>query len=397
MGTRLEAFGACVVLFACAGFLARCIDNSSTTPDAAAPDAGNFTLSLTPNHVTEDPGDSFPVTINVSRATGFTDVVTFTITTPPSLTATQPAPAGSTSLFYLSASDAGTPGPATVIVTGTSGSSVQKATLDVLVGSVIVVDGGTFTPPAFATALTVKVWGAGGASGQDCPSTMGGNGGGGGFASGTLTVTSGEAFVVLVGTGGVYTSGTCGSGGGGGGYSAVELADGGVVLLAGGGGGGGSGSGATNGNGGAGAGGGGLTGGGPTQCVTSGGTQDAGGAGCFGAAPGTTLQGGEGAGDAGNAGGVPGGGRGSTTSGLSGNGGGGGGWFGGAGAGTTGVVHVGGGGGSGFNALDGGTLTAATGATAASTSDPDYQSGVGAGGQNASGGPGRIVVRLQKP
>jgi hypothetical protein len=81
-------------------------------------------------------------------------------------------------------------------------------------GEVTEVDGGervyttagsdTFTVPAGVTSVTVEVWGGGGGGGGRSSSRSGGAGGGGGgaYAEGTVSVTPGESYTVMVGAGG---------------------------------------------------------------------------------------------------------------------------------------------------------------------------------------------------
>jgi hypothetical protein len=74
----------------------------------------------------------------------------------------------------------------------------------------------TYTVPPGVTSLTVKLWGAGGAS-------AGFGGGSGAFVAGTLAVTPGETLTLIVGGGGVYSlSDGQGGFGGGGGRSAIR-------------------------------------------------------------------------------------------------------------------------------------------------------------------------------
>jgi len=404
-----------LVCSSCAGLaLVRCVSddstnvpdtggNDSTSPESGAdvvqpPDAG-FTLSLTPGHVTEDPNDTFPVTINVNRAPNFNDAVTFTLTTPPGVTATQPAPAGSSSLFYVTApADAGT-ADLDIVVTGTNGSLVENADLGVHFGSVLPIgDGGAVEVPAFATFVEVKLWGgAGGAGPAGCSfqQDAGAAGGGGGYASATIPV-SGGTYYALVGGGGGYDSNCQGGGGGGGGYSGFMAPDGGPILVAGGGGGANS---VWQNNGGYSLGNAGGAGGGFSGQAGFGGNagmQDGGGAGYGGGGSGSFLQGGNGGDPSGSAGGANGGGNGGLHA-----GGGGGGYYGGAGGGedtTSQPYHsYAGGGGCGWNPFDGGVLTAGNGATPANTADPDYANNAGAAGLYVAGHPGRVVIRLVKP
>src|SRR5215813_10601366 len=103
-----------------------------------------------------------------------------------------------------------------------------------------------WTVPAGVTQIKVKLWGAGGAGGNYAFNDIGG---GGGFATGALTVTPGEILTVIVGGGGLPGAGPGAYGGGGGkangvggrggGRSAVQNAAGTELITAGAGGGGG--------------------------------------------------------------------------------------------------------------------------------------------------------------
>lgn len=210
---------------------------------------------------------------------------------------------------------------------------------------------GSFIVPSGVSTITVKMWGAGGGSGNYAPNSQGG--GAGGFTSGTINVTPGEILYYIVGGGGLGTSGASGIGGnggwGGGGYGSRGDASGGggggytgffsgptptqanAIMIAGAGGGG---SGFRGGGGG-----GGTTGSSGYAVATTpglGGTQAAGGAaGALTSPP-----------NAGSAllGGIPVGSQ--TVSSVNDGGGGGGGWFGGGGGGQS--DGAGGGGGSGY-------------------------------------------------
>ena len=59
-----------------------------------------------------------------------------------------------------------------------------------------------FKVPTGVTSIRVKAWGAGASSGFGGTSTLGGAGGGGGFAQGDITVTPGEFLTITVGSGG---------------------------------------------------------------------------------------------------------------------------------------------------------------------------------------------------
>jgi len=102
-------------------------------------------LSFSPPHVTLDSTDTIKVTIDVVRAASFTDLVAFSVTTAPGLSATQPAPtAGSSSTFDLTADNGPPVGAVIVTVIGTGGAFTQSATLGVLYGSALTLDGGTY-------------------------------------------------------------------------------------------------------------------------------------------------------------------------------------------------------------------------------------------------------------
>jgi hypothetical protein len=231
-----------------------------------------------------------------------------------------------------------------------------------------------FVIPSGVTSITVKAWGgAGGDSG-------GVSGYGGGFATGTLSVSAGQTYKIVVGVGGgTGGSGTFSNGLYGGGYSGIFLTSvtqGNAKIVAGGGGGVGGqsvGVGSCNISG----------GGGGDGTLVAGGTGGSGGSGV-----GCTS------GSSGSAGGVlVAGGGGSSSS--SGGGGGGAGYYGGGGGGGGAYsggsgYGAGGRGGRGSNFATGtSTYTefGTIGAAAAKT-DPDYISGV------AEGGRGGMVVIL---
>jgi len=195
----------------------------------------------------------------------------------------------------------------------------------------------TLTVPAGVTSISVDLRGAGGGNQGNA-----GAGGTGGKTVGTLAVTAGEVYKIVVGQagrlttgssyggGGAYTAGN-GNGGGGGGYTGIFLnsvSQANAKAIAGGGGGGAYG-GSTGGSGG------GSTGGSDGQSLATGGTQSAGGS-ASGSRAGSALQGGNAAG--------------------SGNGGSGGGGYWGGGGGAEASNDFGGGGGSGYI----GGLTSAT-------------------------------------
>jgi hypothetical protein len=72
----------------------------------------------------------------------------------------------------------------------------------------------TFTVPAGVTSITVSAWGGGGAGGGVVGQTKGGGGGeGGSFVRGTISVTPGTPYTVVVGSGGTGNSGNGTNGG----------------------------------------------------------------------------------------------------------------------------------------------------------------------------------------
>lgn len=267
---------------------------------------------------------------------------------------------------------------------------------------------GTYEVPANANWLYVKVWGAGGASANVFPNSLGGSGA---FCKTLIPVTALETLTVRVaggggrggaggsssfgGNGGVNGGGAGGgstggsSGGGGGGYSGMLRSTTALVIAGGGGGGVLNGSGFRAGY---------PAGIGGTQPSAngSGGTQSAGGAG-------GTLN------VAGNAGTSLTGGAGTTSpASLQGGGGGGGGYFGGGGG--TGAAGTGGGntrpgsggGGSSYSDSANDDIFLSDGLHSGAqnllpteaASDADYVSGRGVGGTESSGtgGQGLVVI-----
>jgi hypothetical protein len=72
----------------------------------------------------------------------------------------------------------------------------------------------TFTVPAGVTSITIAAWGGGGAGGGVTNSTRAGGGGeGGSFVRGTITVTPGATYTVVVGRGGQVSTGNGTAGG----------------------------------------------------------------------------------------------------------------------------------------------------------------------------------------
>jgi hypothetical protein len=266
----------------------------------------------------------------------------------------------------------------------------------------------SWTAPAGVTSISFVIWGAGGGMGGYSTSFSGGSGG---FASGTLAVTPGTAYKIVVGQGGIGVGvGNSTNGGaatyGGGGFGTKGDASGAsggglsgifsgaaamtfdasgqsrAMVIAGGGGG----SCAYSGGGGAG---GGTSGGGTTG--GPGGTQSAGGTSTNGAS-GSALKGGNG--DS----------HGSINSGFDDGGGGGGGYWGGGGGFSDATP---GGGGSGFlgASVSGGTLTAGSNGAPSNavsppeTSNSNYISGAGVGAygntsntSGSNGGNGLVVI-----
>lgn len=211
---------------------------------------------------------------------------------------------------------------------------------------------GSFVVPDGVTELRVKMWGAGGGTGNYGAPRYGA--GAGGMTEGTFKVTPGETLYYIIGGGGQGTTGSSGDGGfggwGGGGFGTKGDASGGggggytgifsgaihqqtAIMIAGGGGGGTGWC--------AGGGGGGTTGRNAPAANGTGGTQSAAG----GPTPGGPLYGGKGGGSR-------------TVTSANDDGGGGGGYFGGGGGTGDGS---GGGGGSGY--LNTGSLRLAVGST----------------------------------
>jgi hypothetical protein len=153
---------------------------------------------------------------------------------------------------------------------GLDAPDVSVANVDTDTPSVFVFTGAeqAYVVPAGVIQVRVKMWGAGGSSGQGCP------GGGGGYSDGYLAVTPGEVLSVLVGgAGSPNVGGTGGAGGfGGGGRGGDGVGMYGWGTGCGGGGYGGGGGGGASGNypSGPGAGGGGRTIGGGVTLTGSG-------------------------------------------------------------------------------------------------------------------------------
>lgn len=382
------------------------------TVDSPTVDIGPpFTIAVSPSHITEDIGDTVPVTVSQTPDIGY--VANFTVSTADGLTIKQPGLLYAPFTIEVTAVSVPASGPDTTItITATSGSIVQTATLGVRIGSRLLPDdAGVVVIPPYANQITTKLWGAGGGGGPDCVynsiTYAGSAGGGGGYAIvDQLMVVPGETFRVVEGTGGsgVVTVGA-GGGGGGGGYSAFMDADGGIIAIAAGGGGGtaawcqyppdfGNSGGAA----------GGPSGGDGTDYSLGGhGAQaDAGGSSVGNGGAGSLFTGGAGGGTgAVIAGGTPGGGSGNA--GARGGGGGGGGHFGGGGGssadgGGAGPSNGGGGGGGGsWVPKDSLGTFPANGSQPARATDSDIGDAGAGYGRQGNGGPGRVVVLLPKP
>jgi type II secretory pathway pseudopilin PulG len=113
----------------------------------------------------------------------------------------------------------------------------------------------TYIVPEGCDSITVKAWGAGGASSYSSYYAGANPGGAGGYASANISVTAGDTLAVVVGSGGQLNDIAYGGGGranytssnhsgGGGGYSGIfasSVSHANTLLIAGGGGGGGTG------------------------------------------------------------------------------------------------------------------------------------------------------------
>lgn len=269
----------------------------------------------------------------------------------------------------------------------------------------------TFTVPDCVTKLEVHMWGAGGAGGDNTNGAIT-KGGGGGYVTGELNVTSGENLTVITGQGGTYGSSTStyGGGGAGGGYnintngssftgsgggrSAIRRGATELATAAGGGGGGETpSSGSKGGYGGAG---GGTTGSGGANTVQAGPGTNAGGRGATSSAGGSGGTGG--AGLAPTAGTQFLGGQGGTQNNGTNRkegGGGGGGYYGGGGGAATNTQGGGGGGGSSYTGSLGTASTiGGTWQTAGNYTSIYNNGNYGKGGdQNGNGQNGRIVFK----
>lgn len=380
------------------------------TDAAIAPDDG-FVLTVAPEHVVVDPGDTIvSIQVSLTRGKDFAGAVDVKLNQ-------LPAMAGVTSVNPLviegeatsgpiafAISSAATPGDYPIEVRGESGTKSSKASFTLHVGSFLAAADikETNVPlPAWVTKIDIAMWGGGGGGGHYDTSGSGGSGGAGGFTSARVTVTGGTDVVLSPAKGGGTTASF--KGGGGGGYSSISQ---GATLLAiaGGGGGGGVGS-----NGSAHGGAPGNSPNGKLVCQRggNGGAMVGGGAGGSGlgdGVAGAALTGGGGDASASNAlGGAKGGGNSFDKA-----GGGGGGWFGGGSGGTCMSTIGGGGAGSAF-AIAGAenvVIEYGVGTTPPKTTHPDYGpnpstaiGGIGDTYQGAAlkpGGPGRIVIRLAK-
>lgn len=252
-----------------------------------------------------------------------------------------------------------------------------------------------FVVPPGVDEIVAKVWGAAGGGTRNNVGVQK-DGGAGGFAQATLSVTAGEVLTVHVGAGGAgyfYLANETAAAPGGGLCAILRGST--PLIVAGSGGGAGicnSTDAADSGNGGAGGGSSGVAGGGPGAFGGGGGTQSAGGAG------GTSSAGTNGGAGGFLTGGTSGYANSETYDGY--GGGGGAGYYGGGGgggdsdSGSTNADAGGGGGGSGYVSGTSTTLTAGSGTTPAGTGDADYVTGVGVGynGDSTPGGNGYVKI-----
>ncbi len=376
------------------------LDAAIDVGDEAVP--AQYSLSVTPTHVTEDPRDSFPITVTLTRDALFQAAVTITVENLPSgVTASPLVITGTSGTFSLGAdaTAVATGNDVLLHVVGTAGAQQASAPLTLRVGSLLTPTAGAYLVSTFATTLDVEVWGGGGGGGYGSANTAG-SGGGGGFAFATIPVTGGETLVAEEGSGGAAGNSPAG-GAGGGGLSGLRRGS--TYLIVAGGGGGG----ATIGMFGfpSSGGGGGGTSGGSSPQGGFGGTQTSGGAAggmMVSGTAGSSLQGGN-APSPNASGGVVGGGSGGyDATNKCGGGGGGGGWFGGGGGGTIDPFMgcSGGGGGSGYADPGDTNVVSSVGGspTCAHTSNADFLVGACVGGAaSTAGSKGLVVVRLSKP
>jgi len=223
--------------------------------------------------------------------------------------------------------------------------------------------------PTYAFTASIKMWGAGGGQGTQDSSKAGA----GGFSSGTMTFTAGQAYVLLVGGGGKTGGGGTALGGGGGGSESLRGGGGGYSgifissisqanarLMAGGGGGSGGNGGGLS-----------VSGAGGGLAGQAGGTGIAGGTQISGTSGGTALQG------------------------ASDRSGGGGGYFGGGAGGDSGYYVPGAGGGSGYinsTYVSSGVTTAGNYTTVANSSDADRGNSGNVSSSAGQGQDGRVYI-----
>ena len=328
-------------------------------------------ISISPTHA----GAGATITINGSA---FINITGITVGGTPCSSFT--VPNNTTATCVLPAKTFGTSNPI-VMTSSTYGNTNNDVEVIYNVNTITAPGTTIFTPPLNGTYL-IEIWGAQG-------TTSGGAGGNGGYASGTITLTTSNSLQFNVGgqngTNGGGAAGTSGGAGIGGGATDIRFGGTGLgnrILVAGGGGGG-----TTNGTGGVGGGTNGLAGGGSAAAYGGGGASLSAGGSI--ANPGGSNQPGQGTiGTSGQ------GGSGGSTGNRAG-GGGGGGYFGGGGGGSGqgGSNGGGGGGGSGYCTTGSGAMYSCNPLIAGNASMPNP-----AGGTNlpaAKTGNGAIRITLQ--
>jgi len=139
--------------------------------DAAA-EVG-FTVAVSPPHITEDPGDSFPVTVTIDRTGGFTDALTITVNNLPTGASATPLtiPGSASSGMFSLAVASGTTVTNTeielsVVAANGTGSVSGMTPLGFRFGSKLILDdAGVYLVPSYSSGVTIKAWGGGGGGG----------------------------------------------------------------------------------------------------------------------------------------------------------------------------------------------------------------------------------------